>query len=380
MWKTGILCLAMLTTGCATAPATGYISAMPDEIKISNKTIDSAFEEWLTPFVRIDENRGNKAERKFETKYIPIDANQLNEKKQSFTDAVEITSKTLVTELRDYCIGHGGIQILAICTQNSWSVTCESGKNNRVNTPSLFGGGFTYRTGASLYFACRQGNELKLEVVVGHGTADLGKQIHKLFVRYDSPLQRAKYSALSESDLKEYHLLRNPAALDFISLRDLYDRFADKDDPENLLPRAKERRDEIVREREAANKAASLAKAKSEEIEAQKKKEEFLATVSKGSLVCQTLSASIDEPTGIQIMGQPQTVTRHGQATVSGYVNERANRKLQIQISGIVFRWLDESYRSHEQDLSTLRQPDGNSSFRVNGVIWDRESAWEYCR
>lgn len=377
MWKIGILWLTLLVAGCATSPGTGLIPPMPEELKRSSKDIDSAFQEWMAPYLKTEDNRRlNKPD----TEYIPIDDRQLKEKRQSLFDAVDLTAKALIVDLMDYCVGHGGTRTMAICSPNPNLYTqCEDGKKNRVSTPSMFGPDSVFYEGASLYFTCRKGDEIQLEVGVGRGTFQYGRTVHKLFVLADSPQRRAKYRAIGTNDLDEYHLLKNPSVLEHRRLEGLIYRFEKKDDPENLLPLAKARLDELTQAKVVADKAAAIAKTAATEKAAQLKRQDFLTTVNTGSLVCRTIQASVDNPTGTTVMGRAQTVTVQGKAQIAGYVNQRANQKLQIQVSAIHFRWIDESYRSHEQELDSLDRFQGSAALRVNGVVWDSEKNWEFC-
>lgn len=376
MWKIGFSCLVMLFAGCASSPGTGLISPMSEELKKSNKDIDSAWREWKAPYVKAEDNRRLNTSN---TEYIPIDDKQLMDKRHGLHELVDLTANTIVTELADYCAAHGGTKTLATCTPKNFLVQCEDGQNNRVNTPPMFGPNSLYAADTSLYFNCRRGNENLIEVGVGRGTLRAERTLHKLFVITDSPQRQANDRALSPSDLDEYHLLKNPATIEHRRLYELIARFDKKDDPENLLPTARERLNELTQQKIAGDKAAVIASAAAAERAAQLKRQDFLTSVNTGALVCRTVQASVDVPTGIAAMGRPQTATVQGKAKIVGYVNQRANHKLQIHISSINFRWVDDSYRSHEQELDSLNHFQGSAALRANGIIWDGENDWEFC-
>ncbi len=377
MWKIGILCLVLLVAGCATSPGTGLISPMPEELKKINKDIASAWREWKAPYVRTQDNRRYN---KPDAEYIPINEKQQKEKNLSVNDAIDQTADTIVTELRDYCASHGGTATLAICFSQNAFIQCVDDQKNRLVWPIWLRGDSGDSAYPSRYFICRKGGETLLEVGVGQGMwHPLGQgMLSGLFVRTDSPQQRAKDRALGPNEMDEYHLLKSPT-LERRRLYDLIARFEKKDDPENLLPRARERLNQLTQVEIAADKAATIAKTAATEKVAQLKRQDFLAAVNTGSLVCRTAQASVDMPTGVTVMGQPQTVAVQGKAQIAGYVNQRANQKLQIQVSAIHFRWIDDSYRSHEQELDSLNHFQGSAALRINGVIWDSENDWEFC-
>ena len=366
MLKAGMLCLALLLTGCATP--TGLIPAMSGELKKSNKDIDSAWREWKAPYVKTEDNsRLNRPDGE----YIPVKLGYPN-----VIDDIDHTTNTIISGLTDYCESHGGTSTLATCTPRNLNMQCISDNGARIPSPSWLNPNISVDYYApSNYFICRRGKETLLEVGVGRGTFHGSG----LFVRTDSPQQRAKDHALNANDMDDYHLLRNPAGMEYRRLYELISRFEKKDDPENLLPMAKEQLNQLSRKNLALNNASKAAEAAAAAKASQMKRKNFLETVNVGSLVCRTVDASVDIPTGIFVQGQPQTRTAKGISRIAGYVNQRLNHKLQIQISAIHFRWLDDNFNSHEQELNSLDHYQGSSAIRINGSIWDNENDWEFC-
>lgn len=367
----GIMCLVLMVAGCATSPGTGLISPMPHDLKKSNKEIDTVWREWKTSLVKTQDNRRYNEP---DGEYIPVDQKQRMQ--QNIYEVIDQTANTIVAELRDYCVSQGGVVTIATCYPRNARVRCADDQNTQVSNPIWLQGDSVDYMDQTRYLICRKGGETLLEVGVGRGTwnPSLG-----LFVRTDSVQQRARDRAISQSDMDEYLLLRKPAALEPRRLYDLIARFEKKGDPEGLLPQAKEQLNVLTQQKIASDEAAAVAKAAATEKAAQLKRQDFFASVNTGSLVCRTVQASVNQPTGVTVMGQAQTITVQGKAQIAGYVSQRANRKLQIQVSAIHFRWVDESYRSHEQELDSLSHFQGSSALRVNGIIWDSENDWEFC-
>lgn len=370
MWKSGLLGLILLLSGCATS--TGLIPAMPEELKKSNKDIDSVWREWKAPYVKAEDNRRNNAP---DAEYIPMNIKGMVKEQQNIYGLIDITANTITSELSGYCVSHGGVSTVATCIPRNLYIQCADAQKNKVQTPAMLGQNSIDYFDATRYFVCRKGNITTLEVVVGRGTFHGSG----LFVRTDSQQQRAKDRALSAIDMNDYHLLKNPAGLEHRKLYELVSRFEKKDDPENLIPAAREQLSQKTQENIAANKASKAAEEAAAVAANQMKRKNFLEIVNVGSLVCRSVSASVDIPTGLVIAGQPQTKRVQGRAKVTGYVNQRLNRKLQIQASAIHFQWLDDNLNSHEQELNSLDHYQGSSILRVNASIWESENDWEFC-
>lgn len=370
----GILFLAILATGCATSSRTGLISPMPDNLKKSGKDIDSVWQEWKSSYIKTRESRSGS----LPTEYLPINQDESKQNWQNIRNAADETAKTIVAELNDYCTNHGGRSIQATCTPFNNFVTCEDSQKRRVNNPSWIDYFKYLPETETLSFSCIKGSETVLEVGVGLGLLYVPSRRDtpaELTIRTVSAQQRIKEVSLNAVDMDEYHLLKNPSALDPRKLQQLISRFEQKNDPENLIPTAKDWQYESASKRKESEQKAAIAQAAVNEQAAQLKRQEFTNTVNTGSLVCRTVRASAEIP----ILGKAQASTYKGNANLVGYVNQRANQKLQIQISAIHFRWFDESYHSQSQDLESLSDYEGSATLRVNGVIWDDVTDWEYC-
>lgn len=345
---------------------------MPEELKKSNKDIESVWGEWKASYVKTEDNR-KKNEPNAE--YIPMNIKEMAKQQQNIYGVIDLTANTITSELAGYCVSHGGVSTVATCIPRNLYIQCADEQKSRVQTPAMLGQNSIDYLDVTRYFICRKGNITTLEVVVGRGTFHGSG----LFVRTESPQQRAKDRALAVYDMDDYHQLKNPATLEHRKLYELVSRFEKKDDPENLLPAAREQLSQLTQENIAANKASKAAAEAAAVAANQMKRKSFLEIVNVGSLVCRSVSASVDIPTELVIAGQPQTKRAQGKAKITGYVNQRLNHKLQIQISAIHFLWLDDNLNSHEQELNSLDYYQGNSVLRVNGSIWDNENDWEFC-
>jgi hypothetical protein len=166
-----------------------------------------------------------------------------------------------------------------------------------------------------------------------------------------------------------------PATLNDLSLSQLATLTSkfQNNDPENFIPKAKERLAELVDEQ---NKQRAIDRAESERRSAmaEEVRIENLENKHIGDQVCQSSDGSIQQSTGYQIYGQTQYRTIQGRNRVVGFVEKIEGRKIQIRISGINF-----TAPGINQPLETLSNFNGGSTLKINSIIWDSLYEWEGC-
>lgn len=129
-------------------------------------------------------------------------------------------------------------------------------------------------------------------------------------------------------------------------------------DPENLVPRARKRLQDIE-QAAAKNEADRLRRLENKQI---------------GDQVCSSGDGSVDQSTGIAVMGVNQYRKISGRNRVVGFVEGMSGKKVQIRISGINF-----TGGGINQSLDSLSGWKGGSTLKINSIIWDSTYDWEGC-
>ncbi|WP_150102587.1 hypothetical protein [Gallionella capsiferriformans] len=129
-------------------------------------------------------------------------------------------------------------------------------------------------------------------------------------------------------------------------------------DPENIVPRARKRLQDME-QAAAKNEADRLHRLENKQI---------------GDQVCSSGDGSVDQSTGIAVMGVLQYRKITGRNRVVGFVEGTSGKKVQIRISGINF-----TGGGINQSLDSLSGWKGGSTLKINSIIWDSTYDWEGC-
>jgi hypothetical protein len=149
-------------------------------------------------------------------------------------------------------------------------------------------------------------------------------------------------------DLADYRALATAGSIN--ELNRLISRY-ESHDPKNLIPGAKARLEQLV--------AARRQRLEHKQI---------------GDQVCVDGEATIKQPTGIAVMGEPQYRKVFGRNHIVGFVEAISGKKIQIRISGINF-----SGEGIDQSLDNMSNWKGGSTLKINSLIWDTTYDWEGC-
>lgn len=160
----------------------------------------------------------------------------------------------------------------------------------------------------------------------------------------------------------EYRELTSES-LSYVQLYTLVEKFKN-DDPDNLIPQARERLKILADEQIKKSRAwAAEQKKKNELEEASQRREQENRHV--GDKVCENVPASITY----------NYRTMKGYDYFIGFVENISGQKLQIRISGIHFS--EETFR-YETDIESSVGADG-LKWTVGGIIWDSTYNWKDC-
>jgi len=149
-------------------------------------------------------------------------------------------------------------------------------------------------------------------------------------------------------DLSNYRILATASSIDELS--ELISRYEDHD-PKNLIPNARKRLEQLVANRRQRLEHKNI-----------------------GDQVCTDADGTVNQSTGIVVMGETRYRKVFGRSHIVGFVEAISGKKIQIRISGINF-----SGGGINQSLDTLSNWQGGSTLKVNSIIWDTTYNWEGC-
>lgn len=188
-----------------------------------------------------------------------------------------------------------------------------------------------------------------------------------LKVTFDSQAQRDKNQIWQQAKIEaqnkmDYQSLSSDT-LSIDQLQSLIARFKNND-PERLLPHAKARLSSLI---DARNKKIELAR---------EEKRRRLENKHIGDQVCHfETTAEINQSTGFRVLGREQYEKVNGVSKVIGFVEGVSGMKIQIRISGIVFK----GYMGGERNVDSFTNYKGGTELKVNHIIWDSLYDWEEC-
>jgi hypothetical protein len=188
-----------------------------------------------------------------------------------------------------------------------------------------------------------------------------------LKVTFDSQHQKDRNKIWQQAEIeaknkKEYQSLSSDM-LSIEQLQNLIERFKNND-PERLVPHAQARLAVLI---DNTNKKNEM------EREARRR---MLENKHIGDQVCHfDTTAEMNQSTGIRILGREQYEKVSGVNKIIGFVENINGMKIQIRISGIIFK----SYMGGERNVDSYTNYKGGSEIRVNHIIWDSLYDWEGC-
>lgn len=140
-------------------------------------------------------------------------------------------------------------------------------------------------------------------------------------------------------------------------------------DPEKLVPRARKRLQdmELAAAKNEADRELADAKNQADRLHRLENKQV-------GDQVCSSGDGSVDQSTGLLVMGEPQYRKISGRNRVVGFVEGMSGKKVQIRISGINF-----TGGGINQSLDSLSGWKGGSTLKINSIIWDSTYDWDGC-
>lgn len=181
----------------------------------------------------------------------------------------------------------------------------------------------------------------------------------------------ARAAALAVAERKAEYRELTSESLSYVQLYTLVEKFKN-DDPDNLIPQARERLKVLADEQRKKNLAwAAEQKKKNELEEASQRREQ--ENRQKGDTVCETVPASITINDGAIVGYNGRKIKGYDHFT--GYVENISGHKLQIRIAGIHFT--EENFR-YETDIDSSVGADG-LKWTVGGIIWDSIYNWNGC-
>lgn len=181
----------------------------------------------------------------------------------------------------------------------------------------------------------------------------------------------AKAAAQALAERKAEYRELSSESLSYAQLYTLVEKFKN-DNPDNLLPQARERLKVLEEEQRKMNLARMAEQEKQKELEeASQRLEQENRQV--GDMVCENVPASIMINDGAIVGYNNHTIKGYDHFT--GYVENISGHKLQIRIAGIHFT--EENFR-YEMDLDSSVGADGVKK-TVGGIIWDSTYNWNGC-
>lgn len=149
-------------------------------------------------------------------------------------------------------------------------------------------------------------------------------------------------------DLSDYRALVSTWSID--ELNTLINRY-ENHDPKNLIPNAKNRLQQLI--------AARRLRLEYKQI---------------GDQICIDGNSTVNQSTGLVVMGEPQFRKVFGRHHIVGFVEAISGKKIQIRVSGINF-----SGEGMNQSLESMTDWKGGSTLKVNSIIWDSLYDWDGC-
>lgn len=254
------------------------------------------------------------------------------------------------------------------------------GKIDAVNSADQFASEKTISDNFAAFCSDIEGGKSEVQPLkYGHKnicTSAAGEYLGEFITeRYDSGLkvtfdsqaqrelnQRVQQANIEAQNKRDYQSLSSDT-LSIEQLQSLIARFQNND-PERLLPHAKARLSSLI---DARNKKIELAR---------EEKRRRLENKHVGDQVCHfDATAEMNQSTGIRVLGREQYEKINGVSKVIGFVEGINGMKIQIRISGIVFK----GYMGGERNVDSFTNYKGGTELKVNHIIWDSLYDWEEC-
>lgn len=321
----GIMTLLLTTAGCASF-ATSKSTPLTDDVINSHRgDFEGLYAIWIKPQIHLESGSG--------AKYGKMDVTDL--------DTQRATERAISKDFERFCTASGG------------TLDAQPNKYGQKNV-------------------CTDANGFLGEI-------ETSRFVEGLAIKVDSKERRKRreqeaQAAADAQKQRDYQRL----ASESVSLPDLNRLISEfeHDDPQNLLPKAKERQAALLAEsmRAAAERdrqhLAQLQAAHEAKLKAQENRQI-------GDQVCHDAeSVTIGVPTGVTIMGQEQYRKITGSARVVGFVEavNRQNSKIKIRISAINF-----SSKEVTRPIDSLSHFKGGITLKPDSIIWDDTHDWDGC-
>ena len=189
-------------------------------------------------------------------------------------------------------------------------------------------------------------------------------------------LKKKKAEAVAiaaEAERKRNYQRLTLDSLSISELSGLINQF-NSNDPDNLIPKAKEKL-AALRDAEHIRLTALAAERKKQQaieeaaLQARKERKNI------GDQVCISMESTVKKDTGYIILGQRHYQTVSGNTRIVGFVERVVDKKIQVRISGINFYGNDGT----NEPTDSFSNFNGGSTLRINSVIWDSIYSWDGC-
>lgn len=162
-------------------------------------------------------------------------------------------------------------------------------------------------------------------------------------------------------------------SLSISELSGLINQF-NSNDPDNLIPKAKEKLAALRAAEHIRLTALVAERLKQQAIEeaalrARKERKNI------GDQVCISMESTVKKDTGYIVLGQRHYQTVSGNTRIVGFVERVVDKKIQVRISGINFYGNDGTNESTD----SFSNFNGGSTLKINSVIWDSIYSWDGC-
>lgn len=330
VWKyIGLLSATLVVGGCANF-ATSKSTPLSDQMIDSHKgNFEGLYAAWVKPQINLENGSG--------AKYGKMDVTDL--------DGQRATEQAISKDFERFCKANGG------------TLDVQPNKYGQKNVCNDVNGAFLGEIETSRFV---EGLAIKVD------SRELRKQKQEADQAAEDARRKRDYAHLAP-DLV--------GSLSVPELSKLISEF-ENNDPQNLVPKAKERRTALLAEnmRVAAERDRQHLLQMQAEHEAKMKARENRQI---GDQVCyDTDAVNIDVSTGMIVMGQEQYRTVKGNTRVVGFVEavNKQNNKIKIRISGINF-----SSQEFRQALDSVSHFKGGVTLHQDSIIWDDTHDWDGC-
>lgn len=191
-------------------------------------------------------------------------------------------------------------------------------------------------------------------------------------------LEMRKKNAEAAARAEETERKRNyqRLTLDSLSISELsglINQF-NSNDPDNLIPKAKEKL-AALRDAEHIRLTALAAERKKQQAIEEAALRTRKERKNIGDQVCISMESTVKKDTGYIILGARHYQSVSGNTRIVGFVERVVDKKIQVRISGINFYGNDGT----NEPTDSFSNFNGGSTLRINSVIWDSIYSWDGC-